>query len=282
MKTFCLSLLIIILSANTYSQKGFYLHPIIENKFHINPGHSYDVTTLQGYTIHVSPLNFYNYFKGFDIGIHIGYRTKNFFFETGWSSDQANAGARITAAGSLVDSIHFINEITTSMGIVYNKYPFRIGIKLFGRDSITIGRSVRWQGFLYGGIDFLRRPGSGVVQGDGYDFIINSKQEYVRFETISENTNETRSVLNTMGFILKAYNKKGRNILSLGLHFSRGHNHILAYNSMKFTNYDGIIYYGLGLVSKGSGLYITFSKDIYPINFFKKNKTTSKFLLNKN
>ena len=48
-----------ILSVNVYSQKGFYLRPLIENKYNINPGHPYDMTTLQGYTIHVFPMNFY-------------------------------------------------------------------------------------------------------------------------------------------------------------------------------------------------------------------------------
>lgn len=270
-----------ILSANVYSQKGFYLKPVIEHKWHINNDLGYSVTTLQGYNINVRPLNFFT-LPGLEMGIHVGYRTKNFLFETGWCTDESSTGMRYVATGYSNSIKQYYTDIFSEIdGVVYNKYPIRAGVKLFGKDSVATGKKLRWQGFLVGGYDILRRREMDEYGGYSHTFVINSNQDYVQQENVY-GTQITRSHLWSIGFLLKGYNKKGRNIFNVEVHYSQGARYgQTAYRKITFTNFDGTEYHSF-LQSKGSGLYITFSKDIYPINFFKKNKATSKFLLNKN
>jgi hypothetical protein len=268
-KYFCF--ISICLSVNLYSQKGFYLRPIVEHKVHVNNDHPYDVTTAQGYTIRVTPINFYTS-QGFDIGFYAGYRAKNCFFETGWSQDQGNQGVRLTATTfERYDNSFHKTEIVYSVGMEYNKYPFKIGLKLFGKDSISANKKLRWQCFLYGGIDLLTRPPIPAENGSGYVFITNKYGDSVIYESqLGSNIRWGR--LNTIGLMLKAYNRKGRTVLNLSVHYSQGaRNQQITFTSLKFTNYDGTVYKSW-VGSKGSGLYFSVSTDIYPMNFFKKKQ----------
>ncbi len=265
-------IILTLLSVNMYSQKGFYLRPLIEHKYHANGDLPYEVTTAQGYTIKVTPYRMYGG-RWYDIGLYVGYRTKNYFFETGWSQDQGNQGVRLSASSSNpYDSSSFINAaIEDYMGMMFNKFPLRMGIKLFGKDSVSTGKTHRWQGFLFGGFDFLSRPPIPAEVGGGYTFITDKLGHTVEYES-QLGSNSRYGGLKTIGFMLKGYNKKGRSILNFSVHFSQGvKNSQTTFMSVKFTNYDGTVYKS-AVQSKSSGLYFSLSADLYPKNWFKKKE----------
>jgi|ERR1051326_1239413 hypothetical protein len=270
MKNSFLSLLIFI-TANIYSQTGFYLQPTIEHKWHINSTTPYDITTQQGYVMKIEPINFYDFgLSDFNYGLLCGYQTKKLFFETGWTGDQLGIDFNIIGtACSPFDTTYYVYKSEIKSGALFNKYPFRFGLKLLGKDSVPIGKKMRWQCFLYGGIDYLRVQGTGQFGSSSWGVIINPNHDAIQFEDY-ESTNFYRGeILKTIGFIFKSYNKKGKNIINFSIHYSHG-NREMYYSIPKFTNYDQVVYMGLPVFSKGSGLYINVSKDIYPLNIYRK------------
>ena len=273
-------LLFSILSANSFSQKGFYLRPQLERKWHANPGHEYEVTTAQGFTVKVDPLNLYTG-NGFDIGIHTGYISKNLFFEVGISQDGSNAGVRLIATSySKNSNVYYLDDVYDNMGLAFIKYPLRVGIKLFGKEPIPFNsdKMIRWQGFLQGGVDFLKRQGRGGsvygLTGWSHTFIPQEGDTLLYESFIASNV--SNSYLLTLGFMLKGYNKKGRNVITFGIHYSQGKRRgQTTFNDITFTNYVDKKVYRSYVQSNCSGIYFNISKDIYPLNIFKKNKKSS-------
>jgi hypothetical protein len=260
-----------ILSVNVYSQKGFYLRPLLENKINANGDIPYEVKTAQGYVVKVTPLRFYGE-HWYDLGLYMGYRTKKYFFETGWSPDGGNEGIRLSAStlNPLDSSFYNFTEKET-MGASFNKFPLRIGVKIFGKDTVLAGKTLRWQGFLYGGLDVLTRPPINAEVGGGDVFVIDKLGHTVEYESRLR-SNQRYTQLRTIGFMLKGYNKKGRSVVNFSVHFSQGLRSLYTtYMEIKFTNYDGTIYKSF-VSSKSSGLYFSLSKDIYPKNWFKKKE----------
>jgi hypothetical protein len=261
-------ILFFFLTVNLYAQVGFYVRPVIEHKFHANSGTSYNVITPQGYTLKVEPINFYP-LRGLDIGLYLGYRTKNFFFETGWSQDQGSHGVRISGMSySVSDSSFYLSDVIYKTGVAYNKIPLKIGVKLFGKDSVTSGQNWNLQGFVYGGIDFLIRQPALPHDGTDYYFITDKN-----LDTIKGNarlgTQLKWGYLNTIGFMLKIQNRKGY-VLNLSVHYSQGSSYNqTSYSSLTFTNYDGTTYKSF-ISSRSSGLYLSISTDIYPLQLVKK------------
>ena len=153
--------------------------------------------------------------------------------------------------------------------MAYSKIPLRMGIKLFGKDSVSTGKTHRWQSFLFGGFDLLIRPSIPAETGGSNTFVTDKLGHTVKYE--SQLGSDIRyGGLYTIGFMLKGYNKKGRSILNFSVHFSQGTRYgQTSYMNIKFTNYDGTVYRS-AVISKSSGLYFSLSTDIYPKNWFKK------------
>jgi hypothetical protein len=265
-----LILILLILSANVYSQKGFYLRPLVDvKKWYTNRDQSFAVTTPQGYTLHVKSNNIFSE-AGASFGICLGYRTQRYFFEAGISQGTTGIGANVY--GLSYDSIVkiYIEEplyiVTGKFNLV--KIPVKMGIKLFGGDSLTVGRKLRWQGFLYAGVDFLFQTHSWTDEVDGKTFISDAQGHEVNYNYVVPDDNQKRqTILGNAGFMIKAYTKKRRNLFNVSLDFSQSlllHNYFEV-NKIVITNYDGTTY-SHPLTSRGSSITLTISKDIY----FKK------------
>lgn len=268
MKKYILVILAFV-SIELYAQKGFYVRPIVEHKFHINNGTDFNIITPQGYVLKVEPINFYPQ-KGFDIGLYIGYRTRNFFFETGWSQDQGNQGVRVSGLSYYApDSSFYHTELTYKTGIAYNKIPVKIGAKIFGKDSIVGDGNWALQGFVYGGIDFLSRQTGAINGSNSYNFITNKNMDTLKYEA-QLGTQMDWGYMNTIGFMLKAHNKKGLTV-NLSVHYSQGvqYSHT-SYTGLTFTNHDGTVYKSF-VSSRSSGLFFSLSTDIYPVQLFKSH-----------
>lgn len=270
MKKYILAVLS-LLSIAIYAQRGLYVRPIVEHKFHTNSGTSFNLVTPQGYTLKVEPINFYAQ-RGFDIGVYLGYRTKNFFFETGWSQDQGNQGVRVSGLSYYAgDSSFYHTELTHMSGIAYNKIPLKAGLKIFGMgDTVKNDKNWNWQGFVYGGLDFLSRQPGALTQGSSYNFITNKNLDTLKYEA-KLGTNVSWSYLGTVGFMLKARNKNGIT-LNMSLHYSQGarYSHT-SYTGLTFTNYDGTTYKSF-VSSRSSGIYFSISTDIYPLHLFRASR----------
>lgn len=253
---------------HTYAQKGFYVRPVLEHKFNSNSGTSFNIITPQNYILKVEPINFYAQ-KGLDIGFYLGYRTKNFFFETGWSQDKGSQAVRVSGLTYYAaDSTFYQTELTYTSGISFNKIPVKVGVKLFGVDSIPNNKNWIWQGFAFVGLDFLSRQ-SGTIKGEqNFNFITNKNSDTLKYNAQLGGQAKS-SYMSTIGVMFKATNKKGLT-LNLSVHYSQGS--ALSYTSftgLTFTNHDGTVYKSF-VGSRSSGLYFSISTDIYPVQLFKK------------
>jgi hypothetical protein len=273
MKHFFLAFFILI-SLHVYSQPRFYLHPSIEYKFDTNDNLGFDITTPQNYTIQVKARNFTAEQLPF-LGLQIGYNRKNWFFETGWAFDKFACG--ITVKATVYDMNkhqYYTKERRDYNGSAINKIPLRLGIRLFGKDSIKNGKKIRYQAFIFGSLDLIIPIHSDKIKND--DFIINPQGNAVNYN-YSAGDFAFISLKKTIGFTLKTYTNKGRNInysiSYLGssngdMFFTR-----FAGSAMIFTNYDQTKYNAV-TISRGSGFYIGISTDLYFKNMHRRNNTT--------
>lgn len=255
-----------------YSQTGFYLHPAIEYKFDTNRNVPFDITTPQNYTIHIAPRNF-TAEKTVFLGLQLGYRNKYWFFETGWGQDKFASGIIISAnAYDVNKKSYYTKERKYYGGAVFNKIPLRFGIRLFGKDSVASGKKLRCQFFVFGSLDiFIARSVNKPINDE---FIINPQGDAVSYSYYPGRSYGI-TMKKTIGFMVKAYNKKGNNInfsisylpSFLGdLLFSSRYN-----NNIYFTNYDNTTYH-YTTSCFGSGFYLSLSTDIATKNWFKKKR----------
>ncbi len=248
-----------------YSQKGFYLHPTIESKkWFPNRNHSFSITTPQGIVVNVKSMNL-STVSGADIGLLIGYRTKNYFFETGISQDRVQQGFSALNPYS-VNNLNGTPTGYSSIGGSANfiKYPFRMGVKLFGSDSMYTERKLRWQGFLYGGVDYLFTR--GVAESAwGTDFVVDTAENTIGIVTFDElDLKHRHALFANMGFTIKTYTKKGRTLLNISLDYRQTlqPNNILDITKVVIQNYDGHTY-SSAFKTRGSCFTLTLSTDIY-------------------
>lgn len=255
-----------------YSQTGYYLHPAIEYKFDTNRNVPFDITTPQNYTIHIEPRNFTAEKTVFP-GLQLGYRSKYWFFETGWGMDKFASG--ITLSGTVYDAdkkSYYTKERKHYGGAALNKIPLRFGIRLFGKDSVATGKKLRCQFFIFGSIDFLISKPEAPATND--EFQINPQGDVVSY-SYHPGRSFGIQTKKTIGLMLKTYTKKGNNInfsisylpSFLGDLFFSSH----YASSIYFTNYDNTTYH-YTTSSFGSGFYIGLSTDLYTKNWFKKKQ----------
>jgi hypothetical protein len=248
-----------------YSQKGFYLHPTFESKkLFLNRNASFSVTTAQGIVVNVHSMNL-STMEGADIGLLIGYRTKNYFFETGISQDRMQQGFSVLNPNSL-NNLHSAWGGYSSIGgnANFTKFPFRMGVKLFGADTMYAERKLRWQGFLYGGVDYLFTRG---VAGSASDteFIVDTAGHSIVISRVNElDLKHRHALFANMGFMIKTYTKKGRTFLNISIDYKQTlqPNNILDITKVVIQNYDGHTY-SSALKTRGSCFTLTLSTDIY-------------------
>ena len=142
--------------------------------------------------------------------------------------------------------------------IIFNKIPLRFGIKLFGKDSITSGKKVRWEGFIFGGLDFLYRP----TITPKVTYMTTIHIDSVRsINYISELGTSARFGLHkTFGFMLKSYYKKGA-IINFSVAYSYSRRGQLSYLHYYFKDSNNNEYHN-SETSNGNGLYFTLGAEI--------------------
>jgi hypothetical protein len=249
-----------------YSQKGFYLHPTFESKkLFLNRNNSFSVTTPQGIVLNVHSMNL-STVSGADIGLLIGYRTKNYFFETGISQDGTLQGFTVLNPYSVnnLENGSSTGYISIGGNANFTKLPFRMGVKLFGGDTMYSERKLRWQGFLYGGLDYLFTR--GVAESVwGTEFIVDTAGHSIGIGTVNElDLKHRHALFANMGFMIKTYTKKGRTLLNISIDYKQTlqPNNILDITKVVIQNYDGHTYSSL-MKTRGSCFTLTLSTDIY-------------------
>lgn len=278
----------ISLSANVYSQKGFYIRPTVQaKKWFINREQSFKITTAQGYVVNIKSDNF-STDEGFDLGLCLGYRAKRYFFESGISRDLTGVGMSYQILSQYENNFtpsanankYFTYYVSTASGsFTWLKIPFRMGLKLFGNDSIVAGRKLRWEGFWYGGIDYLFQYGLSTRQITGHSFIIDEQDHELNvYYDIGGEIELVRTWLVNTGFMIKTHTKKGRPFLNLSIDFSQSLRPKTIVDQAKITvvNYDGMSYSSI-IKARGSSFTITLSKDLYTKNWFKKKQQLQQY-----
>lgn len=278
----------ITLSANVYSQKGFYLRPLVQTKkWNINREQSIKVTTAQGFILDIKSDKFTGD-AGADLGLCMGYSSNRYFFESGISQDRTGVGinyqilTQVEKFNTLTTNAnnYFCNKISITSGkFTWLKIPFRMGVKLFGNDSIMVGRKLRWEGFWYGGIDCLFQYGLSTRQITGHSFIIDEQNhELSVYYDIGGENKLSRTYLINSGFMIKTHTKKGRPFLNFSIDFSQSLKPKTIVDDAKIivVNYDGMSYSSI-VKARGSSLTITISKDIYTKNWFKKKQQLQQY-----
>jgi hypothetical protein len=205
------------------------------------------------------------------LGLQMGYRKKNWFFETGWTQDKFAAGLVVTAnIYNTSQQKYETKHYKEYSGGDYNKVPIRLGIRLWGNDTVSSYKKWRWQGFIIGSFDlFFRKPIEKTqkevfntnTQNQAVDFYFYPKEIYSFF------------IKKSIGFILKGYTKNGRNInFSINGFISRIQGNSSPTSDIiiiGFNNFDGKGY-NTYYRSYGSGIYFGISTDMFPKDWRKK------------
>jgi hypothetical protein len=269
---------LLFLFCNTYAQKGFYVRPAIERKFHANKGLTIPITTQNDYTLIVKPKRFYTA-PGFNLGLNAGYRTKNWFAEIGWAQDEANSGIDLILTDyRKYNNTYYSSRMLDAGGQSYSRFGIKFGIKLFGNDSVALHKKYRWQGFLFGGLEFLIRPPIPAETGLGFVYYTNANLDSMLYSSYFS-SGIRYGFMGTLGFMLKGYNKKGRNMINFSVHFSQARRYNqLSYQKINFYDYKDGSNYETYTFSKGSGLYFTISKDIFIPTKWQRMQKASKHL----
>jgi hypothetical protein len=272
----------ITLSANVYSQKGFYLRPLVESKkWYANREQSFSVTTAQGFVVDIKSENLFTN-SGADIGLCFGYRTKRHFFETGISQARTCTGIKyrifnqftnqniLSATPKEYFGGYYVSDESGSFS--WAKIPVRMGVKIFGSDSVLSGRKLHWEGFWYFGFDYLF--GTRLTNGsnDENRYTIDDQGHEISVYTEYKTTNTLkRTLLGNTGFMIKTYTKKGHSLLNISLDFAQSlqPNRIIDQTKIVVANYDGRSY-SHNIKSSGSSLTLTLSTELYPKNWSKK------------
>jgi hypothetical protein len=261
-------LFLTILYTHLYAQTGFYIHPELNYKLDFNHNGPITIKTNQGFVIEQAPNNFTSERTVF-FGAMIGYRRKFWYVESGCIQDKWASG--VTLSANVYDAstqLYKKQENIFYGGQSFYKIPLRLGIKLWGNDSIKTGNNWRWQYFLELSINEDIRSNS-MATGNAA-FIINPNGDALTASYYSwSNTQQTKAI----GIIMKGSNKKGRNLnVSLTYGFSNAGKIFIppapAYNFITFTNYDKTTY-NTYTQSYGAGIYLGVSTDLYLKN---KNK----------
>jgi hypothetical protein len=269
---------LLFLSVQVFAQKGFYLRPAIERKFHANKGFTIPITTQNDYTLIVKPKRFYT-MQGFNLGLYAGYRTKNWFAEIGWAQDDANSGIDLILTDyRKYNNTYYSSRTLDAGGQSYSRYGIKFGIKLFGNDSVSPNKKYRWQGFLFGGLEFLIRPPIPAETGLGFVYYTNANLDSMLY-TSYFSSGIRYGFMGTLGFMLKGYNKKGRNMINFSVHFSQARRYNqMSYQKINFYDYKDGSNYETYTFYKGSGLYFTISKDIFIPTKWQRMQKASKHL----
>jgi hypothetical protein len=259
-KTFVL--LLSIVCTLVYGQTGFYFHPELNYKFDINNNGPVAIRTTQGFVINQTPNNF-TAERTLFIGAMLGYRSKFWYLESGCIQDKWASGITFSAKVYDANAQQYKTQKTTFYGgQSFYKIPLRLGIKLWGADTVIINKKWRWQGFLELSINQFILGGS--TDSKNATFIVNPSGDVLTANYYSSSTmQQTKAV----GLLLKAYNKKGRNInFSLNYNLSNEgnifHTPSPAGNIITLANYDKALYRSFAF-SYGSGIYLGISTDIY-------------------
>jgi hypothetical protein len=269
---------LLFLSVQVFAKKGFYLRPAIERKWYANKGFTIPITTQNNYTLIVKPKRFYTA-PGFNLGLYAGYRAKNWFAEIGWAQDDANSGIDLILTDyRTYNNVYLASIILDYGGQSYSRYGIKLGIKLFGNDSVASHKKYRWQGFLYGGLEFLIRPPIPAETGIGIVYYTNANLDSMLY-TSYFSSGIRYGFMGTLGFMLKGYNKKGRNMINFSVHFSQARRYNqMSYQKINFYDYKDGSNYETYTFSKGSGLYFTISKDIFIPTKWQRMQKASKHL----
>lgn len=159
--------------------------------------------------------------------------------------------------------------------IMFNKFPIRFGIKVAGADSVKVNKKLKWNLFLFGGVDIYTRPPIGIKIGSTSIYYTNPQFDSIIIDEDFINIG-TRYILYSLGLSLKGYNKKGQNIVNFSVNYTQGRRFdYMSGTKLVLTNVDGYEYRQY-LYSRGSGFYFTLSKDINP--FFEKQQKIKRLL----
>jgi hypothetical protein len=176
------------------------------------------------------------------------------------------------------NNTYYSSRTLDAGGQSYSRYGIKFGIKLFGNDSVSPNKKYRWQGFLFVGLEFLIRPPIPAETGLGFVYYTNANLDSMLY-TSYFSSGIRYGFMGTLGFMLKGYNKKGRNMINFSVHFSQARRYNqMSYQKINFYDYKDGSNYETYTFSKGSGLYFTISKDIFIPTKWQRMQKASKHL----
>ncbi len=248
-----------------YSQ-GWYVRPSIEYKINTSNNYLPDLVTNEGYIIQVRPLNVTAQKAPF-LGLYVGYRKKNCFFETGLVQDYFATGIIFQGYDYNIQTNEYEQKrIRYYGGFKINRVPLHLGIRLWGSDTLKTGRKYSTVFFLNGGIDvFFYTP----HKYDYYtnQFITDSLGNTLSLSVYNDSGEQTgRFWKKNIGFSLKVNTAKRNIYFSLNYSFWTGLKGYInppgsTYTNITFIDQKGTTYSNF-LAANGSGLYFSVSTNI--------------------
>lgn len=265
-KSFFLILTIVILSEQSYAQKGFYIKPYLESKTEIsyyygktpynnNPYFNYENKKITFPNNRLSPIN---------MGLLVGYTFKNkVAIETGIGQEINASGYKLNFHYQLDSNSYGSRQPQLSAGTAGIKIPLLIIVPLFKFDSVRNYNSnhFSWKLNLKFGINFYKQPKGEPFKPliiGGADSIIvapNTRLDY-RDELYTIND---KSILYQIG-LESEFNFKRLKGLCLSFYYLYGRKD-LSTISVRVTVNQQINYY-YNTYGRGSGFCLQLTKKI--------------------
>jgi hypothetical protein len=273
-----LSILFLILFGQTFAQKGFYIKPAINYlKFYKNNDKGSTFNSKSGTQIVVGAKNFYQGFPDILLGINLGYKTANFFYECGYYSDATSNSIKLSYVTYYPNYNNYYETHAYSIaGVAQKSYLFRMGMKVFEKQS-KLYQNITTSIYITSGVEVQINYGTLLPQISEFSTSTDGINE-IKITITTEQSIIKTAPKPTIGLLLEIKNKNDFNLFNLTINYN--------FNLTRYTKWlqtrrvdiediDGKIYTVGLFTSTGSGLYLGITKNIYLNRIFKKNKTTT-------
>lgn len=270
---------IIIHFEHLFAQNGLYIKPSVNYlKFYKNNDVGSVFNSKSGTQVTINAKNFYQNYPDILLGINLGYKTNNYFFECGYYSDATNNNIQLTYMTYYPSyNNNFETHASSIAGVAQRSYPFRIGMKIFQKPS-KLYEKIITSVYVTTGFEIQSNRGSLSAQTSQFNTTTDGVNE-LKITITTERSIFKRATKPTIGFLLEVKNKNDFNLfnLTINYNFNLKSTHWLQTRRVDIEDVDGQKYTIGNFSSTGSGLYLGVSKNIYLNRVFKKkNRTQNK------
>jgi len=250
-------------------QSGVYIRPQFEHKWNTCSCQGERIV-LHGATMEMVPNRF---FSGSEMsfGMAVGFKRSKWLVDISASEDEALYAFKLYGFGVGNGPGYISTRIT---GATYYRTSLILGGRLIWFGKTAPSRQLRWELWGFLAAHRWRRfdgPSTVVLQG-AWDVSATERISY----SLDQNIQSSLSTFLAPGLMLKGFNRKGHSIFNVHVQYALGLSPEQPFSGrMAFTHQPSGDQAYAPFSTRGVGLYVGVSKDIYLNNVFQLFKRKS-------